>query len=244
MFDSPPAPGPHQDLLAQDPSALADRAKGLQERRDRLDAEEADLLDRDRGPAGQRPGLLPGHRRLAPSEHRHRPRHRPDPHPRRPPARGAARRPDGVGSGPDRVRSRPGPGRPRRQPPPRQPVGPTGRDRRLGCRPAPPDAFRDRMGDWARDLDETRDAGHVPGGAAAPAPQGDPVPDQRRAAPHRAGARRRVRRRLLRRRSGTPPRRCNAPTGRPSCGPNSSAASVSSWPTPWWRWPAAPGAPM
>ena len=44
MFDSPPAPGPHQDLLAQDPSALADRAKGLQERRDRLDAEEAELL--------------------------------------------------------------------------------------------------------------------------------------------------------------------------------------------------------
>ena len=44
MFDSPPAPGPHQDLLLQDPYALADRAKGLQERRDRLDAEEAELL--------------------------------------------------------------------------------------------------------------------------------------------------------------------------------------------------------
>ena len=44
MFDSPLAPGPHEDLLLQDPYALADRAKGLQERRDRLDAEEAEML--------------------------------------------------------------------------------------------------------------------------------------------------------------------------------------------------------
>jgi hypothetical protein len=38
------APGPHEDLLSQDPGALGDRAKGLQARRDRLDAEEAELL--------------------------------------------------------------------------------------------------------------------------------------------------------------------------------------------------------
>jgi hypothetical protein len=44
MFDTPPAPGPHEDLLSQDPGALGDRARGLQARRDRLEAEEAELL--------------------------------------------------------------------------------------------------------------------------------------------------------------------------------------------------------
>ncbi|MET1041115.1 MAG: hypothetical protein ABWZ90_08760, partial [Acidimicrobiales bacterium] len=44
MFESPSALGPHEDLLSQDPGALGERAKGLQERRDRLDAEEAELL--------------------------------------------------------------------------------------------------------------------------------------------------------------------------------------------------------
>jgi hypothetical protein len=42
MFDS--SSDRYQDILAEDPHALADRAKGLQERRDRLDAEEAELL--------------------------------------------------------------------------------------------------------------------------------------------------------------------------------------------------------
>ena len=44
MFESSSTPSPHQDLLAQDPSALDDRARGLQARRDRLDAEESELL--------------------------------------------------------------------------------------------------------------------------------------------------------------------------------------------------------
>ena len=44
MFESPSAPGPHEDLLSQDPGALGERAKGLQARRDRLEAEEAELL--------------------------------------------------------------------------------------------------------------------------------------------------------------------------------------------------------
>ncbi|MET0912848.1 MAG: DUF222 domain-containing protein, partial [Acidimicrobiales bacterium] len=34
----------YEDLLSQDPGALGERAKGLQERRDRLEAEEAELL--------------------------------------------------------------------------------------------------------------------------------------------------------------------------------------------------------
>ncbi|MET0665027.1 MAG: DUF222 domain-containing protein, partial [Acidimicrobiales bacterium] len=34
----------YEDLLSQDPGALGERAKGLQARRDRLDAEEAELL--------------------------------------------------------------------------------------------------------------------------------------------------------------------------------------------------------
>ena len=44
MFDSHAPPDPCGEVLAADPYALADRAKGLQARRDRLDAEEAELL--------------------------------------------------------------------------------------------------------------------------------------------------------------------------------------------------------
>ena len=44
MFEPPSAVGPHQDLFSQDPGALGERARGLQARRDRLDAEEVELL--------------------------------------------------------------------------------------------------------------------------------------------------------------------------------------------------------
>ena len=44
MFESSSTPRPHEDLLAQDPSVLGDRARGLQARRDRLDVEEVELL--------------------------------------------------------------------------------------------------------------------------------------------------------------------------------------------------------
>ncbi len=124
----------HRDekLLVEDPGALGDRARGLQARRDRLDAEEVELLIEVEGVAGPGPGLLPGHRGLAAPEHRYRPRHRPDPSPRRPPVGGATGSAGGVVGGPARLRSRPGPGRPRRQPPSRQPPRSTGRDRGLG----------------------------------------------------------------------------------------------------------------
>jgi hypothetical protein len=44
MFESLSTSTHYGEVLAADPYALADRAKGLQARRDRLDAEEAELL--------------------------------------------------------------------------------------------------------------------------------------------------------------------------------------------------------
>ena len=103
--------------------------------------------------------------------------------------------------------------------------------------------FRDRMGDWARDLDETRDKGL------------SPLDRQRR---RRKVIRSRTKEGLHRtvvelddqadavfygavRDAAAGMQRADRKAQLP---PDSSAASVSSWPTPRWRWPAAPGAPM
>ena len=199
MFESSPAPGPHQAYFAQDPSALADRAKGLQERRDRLDAEEADLLieievlrakgrDYFRDTAAwlrQNTGIARSTARV-----------------RSHVARQLALLPGArtawaegrIGFDHARVLA--------------DHADSPHRDNLLDAETEivgwavelDADGFRDRMGDWARDLDETRDKALSPLAAAAPPPEGDPVPDQRRPAPHRGRARRRVRRRLLRRR--------------------------------------------
>jgi hypothetical protein len=242
MFESSPASGPYDGLLLQDPSALADRARGLQERRDRLDAEEAELLieievlrakgrDYFRDTAAwlrQNTGIARSTARVRSHVARQLAAL---------PAARVAWSEGRIGFDHARVLAD-------HADSPHRDNLLDQQDEIVGWAVAlDADAFRDRMGDWARDLDETRDKAL------------SPVERQRR---RRKVTRSRTKDGLHRTvleldeeptpsstaRCGTPRRRCNALTGRRSCRPDSSGRSVSSWPTPPWRWPAAPGARM
>ena len=238
------APGPHEDLLSQDPAALGDRARGLQARRDRLEAEEAELFieieilrARGRDYFRDTAAWLRQNTGIARV-------HRPHPSPCRPPAGGPARRPGRLGR-----RAGSGSITPGSWPiTPTAPIATTSSTKQteiIGWAVAlDAEAFRDRMTDWARDLDEARDAGLIRRGTPAPPAEADPLPDQGRACAGPCWSSTTSPTPPSTAPSGTPRRRCNAPTGRPSCPSTSNAASVRSWPTLRWRWPAGPGAPM
>jgi hypothetical protein len=161
MFVSHSAPARYQEVLAEDPNALAERAKGLQERRDRLDAEEADLLieiellrakgrDCFRDTAAwlrQNTGIARATARVRAHVARQLAAL---------PAAGDAWSQGRIGFDHARVLAD-------HADSPHRDNLLDQQDEIVGWAVAlPADAFRDRMADWARDLDETRDAGLSP----------------------------------------------------------------------------------